>query len=290
VLVIEPRSEQEHAMHETMNGRSGRWTLVALGLAWAGSAALAQQAPGAADSSAELAKKLSNPVASLISVPLKLDWDTGIGPLGADRSTYVVQPVIPISLGADWNLISRTIIPYIDAQSPVPGGSHESGLSDITQSFFFSPSAPTAGGWIWGAGPVLLLKTASNDALGSEKWGVGPTAVLLRQDSGLTYGVLANHIWSFGGNDQRADISATFLQPFLSYTTKTYTTWGINTESTYDWENSRWTVPINVSVSQLVKFGAQPVSFALGARSYLERPEGGPDWGLRLTVTFLFPK
>jgi len=277
-------------MSESTTRRSGPRTLIALGLAWAGSAALAQEATGAATSNAELAKKLSNPVASLISVPLKLDWDTGIGPVGADRSTYVVQPVIPISLGADWNLISRTIIPYIDAQSPVAGGNDESGLGDITQSFFFSPSAPTAGGWIWGAGPVLLLKTASNDALGSGKWGAGPTAVVLRQDSGLTYGVLANHIWSFGGSDQRADVNATFLQPFLSYTTKTYTTWGINTESTYDWVNTRWTVPINVSVSQLMKFGAQPVSFAFGARSYVERPEGGPDWGLRLTVTFLFPK
>jgi len=277
-------------MSESTTRRSGPSTFIVLGLVWVGGAALAQQATGAGDSNAELAKKLSNPVASLISVPLKLDWDTGIGPLGADRSTYVVQPVIPVSLSADWNLISRTIIPYIDAQSPVPGGSDESGLGDITQSFFFSPSAPTAGGWIWGAGPVLLLKTASNDALGSEKWGAGPTAVLLHQDSGWTYGLLANHIWSFGGSDQRADISATFLQPFLSYTTKTYTTWGVNTESTYDWENSRWTVPINVSVSQLMKFGAQPVSFAFGARSYVERPEGGPDWGLRLTVTFLFPK
>ena len=273
-------------MSKTMNLPT-RGALAAFSLALAGPAALAQSAP---DSSAELAKKLSNPIAALTSVPIKADWDTGIGARDADRTTYVVQPVIPITLSKDWNLISRTIVPYIDAQSPVAGGSDESGLGDITQSFFFSPTAPTAGGWIWGAGPVLLLKTATNDALGSEKWGAGPTAVVLRQDSGWTYGVLANHIWSFGGNDQRADISATFLQPFLSYTTKTQTTWSINTESTYDWKASQWTVPINLSVSQLVKLGAQPVSFALGLRSYVERPEGGPDWGLRFTMTLLFPK
>jgi len=256
-------------MSESMARQHGRGALVSLGLALTGSAALAQPATGAADQSAELAQKLSNPVAALISVPFKLNWDTGIGPAGADRSTYIVQPVIPIALSPDWNLISRTIVPYIDAQSPVAGGSDESGLGDTTQSFF---------------------KTATNDALGSEKWGAGPTAVLLRQDSGWTYGVLANHIWSFGGNDQRADISATFLQPFLSYTTKTATTWGVNTESTYDWKNSQWTVPLNVQVSQLMKLGAQPVSFALGLRSYLERPQGGPDWGLSFTVTLLFPK
>jgi hypothetical protein len=260
--------------------------IVVLGLVATGTA----YAQDSTDDTADLAKKLQNPVASLISVPLKLDWDTGIGPRGADRSTYVLQPVVPFSLSSDWNLITRTIIPFVDAQSPVDGGRDESGVGDITQSFFFSPKAPTSGGWIWGAGPVMLYPSASNDAVGSEKWGAGPTVVLLKQDSGWTYGLLANHIWSFAGNDKRADISATFIQPFLSYTTKTYTTFGVNTESTYDWTNRQWTVPINLSVSQLLKFGKQPVSFALGYRSYVDRLNGGPNWGLRFTVTFLFPK
>lgn len=170
------------------------------------------------------------------------------------------------------------------------GGSNESGLGDITQSFFFSPKAPTSGGWIWGAGPVLLLPSATNDAVGSEKWGLGPTAVFLKQDSGWTYGALANHIWSVAGTDNRAAISSTFLQPFLSFTTTAATTYAVNTESTYDWKNSQWTVPINLSVSQLVRFGKQPVSFQFGVRGYAERPAGGPDWGLRFVVTFLFPK
>lgn len=189
-------------------------------LAAAASGSVAQQST---DDSAELAKKLSNPIASLISVPIKVDWDTGIGPADASRTTYVVQPVIPFSLNAEWTVISRTIIPYVDAQSPLTGGHGESGLADVTQSFFFSPKAPTSGGWIWGVGPVLL-PTASNNALGSEKWGAGPTAVVLRQENGWTYGLLANHVWSFAGDDKRADISAPYLQPFLSYTTKTYTT------------------------------------------------------------------
>jgi hypothetical protein len=112
----------------------------------------------------------------------------------------------------------------------------------------------------------------------------------LRQDSGFTYGVLANHIWSFAGNEKRQDISATFLQPFVAYTTKTYTTVGLNTESTYDWKNKQWTVPINVSVSQLLKLAGQPIRLSLGRRYYAERPMGGPDWGIRFTVTVLFPK
>jgi len=267
------------------------FTALAMGAVCTSAVWAEQGATAPADASAELAKKLQNPVAALVSVPLKLDWDTGIGPADADRSVYVVQPVIPFSLNQEWNLISRTIVSvYIDAQSPVAGGSDTSGSGDVLQSFFFSPKALTAGGWIWGVGPVLSLPTASKDALGSEKYGAGPTVVVLRQDSGWTYGMLANHVWSFAGNDSRADVSATFIQPFISYTTKTYTTFGLNIESTYDWEARQWTVPINASVSQLMKFGKQPVSFAFGYRNYVDAPTGGPDWGLRFTVTFLFPK
>ena len=239
---------------------------------------------------AELAKKLSNPVASLISVPIQNNFDCGAGPAG-DGFQYKVnlQPVIPISLSEDWNLISRTILPVV-YQEKIFGKTSQSGLSDILQSLFFSPKEPTSGGWIWGAGPVFLFPTATDDLLGTEKWGAGPTAVLLKQQKGWTYGVLANHIWSFAGESGRAEVNATFLQPFVSFTTKQSTTFSLNTESTYDWSNSQWTVPLNVMVSQLVRIGKQPVQFGLGARYYAEGPSGGPDWGLRFVVTLLFPK
>ena len=199
----------------------------------------------AGDAAAELAKKLSNPVAALISVPFQNNFDFGAGP-GGDGFQYKlnIQPVIPITLNEDWNLISRTILPYV-YQENIFGKTSQSGLSDTVQSLFFSPKAATAGGWIWGAGPVLLLPTVTDDLLGTEKWGAGPTAVLLKQQNGWTYGVLANHIWSFAGEDARADVNATFLQPFVSFSTKKQTTFVLNTESTYDWENSQWTVPVN---------------------------------------------
>ena len=242
------------------------------------------------DEAAELAKKLSNPVASLISVPLQNNFDFGAGPNGDGFQYKVnVQPVIPFTLNDDWNLISRTIVPIV-YQENIFGTSSQAGLSDTVQNFFFSPKAPTSSGWIWGAGPVFLLPTATDDLLGTEKWGAGPTALLLKQDGGWTYGVLANHIWSFAGESGRANVNATFLQPFVSYTTKKFTTFGLNTESTYDWENRQWTVPLNASVSQLVKIGGKPMQFSLGARYYAEKPDGGPDWGVRFGVTFLFPK
>jgi len=240
---------------------------------------------------ADLAKKLSNPVASLISVPFQFNYDTGYGPADGEKAFVNVQPVIPISLNEDWNLISRTIVP-IAWQDDIAGKSGDQfGLGDIVQSLFVSPKEPGPSGIIWGVGPVALIPTATDPLLGGEKWGIGPSAVVLRQSGGWTYGALANHIWSFAGDDSRADINATFLQPFLAYTTPDAWTFALNTESTYNWTAETWSVPINFSVSKLVKFGDQPVSLQAGVRYWAESPATGPEGlGARLGLTLMFPK
>lgn len=232
-----------------------------------------------------LAQQLSNPVADLTSVPFQSNFEHDGGP-NDDGFRYLMnfQPVIPISLNETWNVISRTIVPLIDQDDMIGTGS-ESGVGDILQSFFFSPKEPTENGWIWGAGPVFLLPTATDDLLGTEKYGFGPTAVVLKQERGWTYGVLANHIWSVAGDDQRQDVNSTFIQPFLGYTTGKQTTYTINSESTYDWENSQWTAPINLMVAQLVKIGGMPVQFQLGAKYYLDGPDNSPEWGWRFNIT-----
>lgn len=258
------------------------------------SATLLQVIPASAgdDASGELAKKLANPISSLISVPIQANYDENIGP-GEEGSQWRIniQPVIPFSISENWNLITRTIVPLIDQDDIPVSGSGESGLGDIVASQFFSPKAPSSRGWIWGVGPVWLLPTATDDALGGEKFGIGPTAVALKQVGGWTYGALVNHIWSVAGDDDRADISATLLQPFLAYVTKMHTTIGLNTESSYDWENEEWSVPINLTVAQLFKIGQQPVQILGGVRYWADSPDGGPeDWGARLQVTFMFPK
>jgi hypothetical protein len=245
----------------------------------------------AQDSSADLAKKLSNPIASLISVPFQFNYDHGYGPADGDKATLNIQPVIPFSLNEDWNLISRTILP-VTWQNDIAGPSGtQFGLGDTVQSFFLSPAKPTESGIIWGAGPVFLLPTATDEFLGSGKWGVGPTAVVLKQDGPWTYGALANHIWSFAGQSDRQDVSSTFLQPFVSYTTKDAWTFALNTESTYDWKSNDWSVPINFTVSKLVTLDKQPISLTAGIRYWADAPDNGPQGiGFRVAMTFLFPK
>ncbi|HET6552648.1 MAG TPA: transporter [Dyella sp.] len=265
--------------------------LTCAGLCLLSSVAMAQQADDAAD----LAKKLSNPVAAMISVPLQFNYDQNIGPLDRGHRFYTnIQPVVPVPIGDDWNMISRTIVPVVDQSDIAPGSGSQFGLGDITQSLFFSPTQPTSGGVIWGVGPAFLIPTATNDLLGTRRWGLGPTAVVLKQDHGWTYGFLFNHIWSVAKvahDREHPDVSSTFLQPFLSYTTPTAWTYTLNAESTYDWKTSQWAVPLNFTVGKLTRIGGHPVSFTGGVRYWAEHSDTGQKgWGFRFVVTFLLPQ
>ncbi len=255
-------------------------------------AAFAMAPVYAEQSDADVAKDLNNPVASLISVPIQFNYDQNIGKDRLGKAwTMKVQPVIPIESKGDWNVISRTIVPVVSQEDIFAGGGDQFGLGDIAASVYFSPKAMPASGWLWGAGPVLNLPTATNKLLGTGKWGAGPAVAVLKQDSGWTYGALFNHISSFAGDSARSNYSISSLQPFLAFTNKTAMSFGVNTESTYDWKAGKWYVPINATVSQLTKIGDQRVSFGGALRYVAHGPDGAPHgWGARFIVTLVFPK
>lgn len=238
----------------------------------------------------DLAKKLANPVAALISVPFEYTWDTKAGTNEQGEKNYLtLKPVVPISINQDWNLISRTVMPLVK-QTNITPGTTQSGVADITQSFFFSPKAPTSDGLIWGVGPIISIPT-NETGLSSKQWGTGPTGVALKQSGTYTFGLLAFNLYGLGTPDAgMPKLNNLFLQPFVTKQLGQGLSVSSNLESSYDWTGEKWTVPLNLSVAQVMKVGNQPISFSLGARYFIERPETAAHWGLRATATFLFPK
>jgi len=258
---------------------------------------LAQQG-GPAGSLAEtqeqegLAKQLANPVASLISVPMLLEYEQDIGPEDdGDRLKLTFQPVIPFKLNEKWNLISRTILPVVDQSDIFPGSGSQSGLGDTLQSLFFSPQAPTSGGWIWGVGPAISLPTGSDDLLTSDKWGLGPTAVALKQNGPLTVGVLANHIWSVAGDDDRADINNTFVEPFLTYTTPKGLSYTAFVDFNKDWESDQSSTSISLGATKVTRIGKQLVSYGGFLKYWADDTNTTPEGiSFRIQLTLLYPK
>jgi hypothetical protein len=244
----------------------------------------------AAEDSVNLAKKLANPVADLISVPFQGNSNRGIGPDGDGSQTYVnFQPVLPIHLNKDWNIIARTVAPLMFQNDGFTGSSRQFGLGNIEQSFFLSPSLPK-NGFLWGVGPIVYLP-ASDDLLGPREWGAGLTGAAVWQGGPWTAGLLAHQLWPLADTSANSTINQSYLQPFLAYTTKNAWTFTLNTESTYQWLDGEWSVPLNLQVSKLVKMGQLPVSLFAGARYWVSSPdrEGPTGWGARFGLTLLFP-
>ncbi|MFV0375983.1 MAG: hypothetical protein ACK5JD_01630 [Mangrovibacterium sp.] len=244
----------------------------------------------AQDSDEELANKLANPIANLISVPFQMNIDNGIGTYNGTRMTLNVQPVIPLSVSDNMNLILRWVQPVVIQYGITGAGARESGLSDAVVSGFFGPKE-AKNGLTWGAGPVLLIPDGTDDALSSRKLGVGPTAVILKQGGGITFGGLANQIWSVAGDSNRSDVSQLFFQPFFSYAWKSGASLGANFEYTQNWEADNSTLWFNPILGGLTSLGKQKVQLVIGPRFNLVAPKGAKsDFGVRAVVVFLFPK
>ena len=269
-----------------------RWVrlLAFMAAALCADTARAQQPAAGQHDSADLAQQLANPVASLVSVPFQFNWEQNVGPSELTRFILNVQPVIPFAVNEDVNLIVRLIAPLVSQPPLFDGGSPTFGISDITTSFFVSPSKSKR--LIWGAGPVIVLPSTSEPTLGSGKWSAGPTIVALKQAGPWTAGALWNQVWSFSGDPSRADVNQMLLQPFVSYQATRTITLTVQSETTANWEveDDRWTVPINFIVAKLSSFGTFPASYQLGYGAYPVHPEVGPSWKVRASIVLLLPR
>jgi hypothetical protein len=236
-----------------------------------------------------LAKTAQNPIGNMISLPFQNNMNFGVGPDDRVQDVLNIQPVIPFSLGDDWNLITRSILPVIS--QPAPGDDRTDGIGDLNVTGFFSPSAP--GDLIWGVGPVLVFPTASDDVLGAEKYSAGVSVVGLTMPGNWVVGGLVSNVWSYAGDDDREDVNAFLFQYFINYNFASG--WYLTSAPimTADWEapsSDRWTVPLGGGVGKIVRFGKQPVNINSQIFYNVEKPRGGPDWQWRFQFQLMFPK
>src|SRR5262245_47343229 len=238
-----------------------------------------------------LAMQLTNPIADLVSIPFQFNWNSGVGPSHELQMVLNIQPVVPIHLTKDRNLIGRYIVPIVAQPTAGAGLAPTFGMGDIVFSLFLSPNNKSK--FSWGIGPVFGLPGGTDPTIDSGKWMAGPTAVALYLDDPWTIGVLVNQLWSIAGTGDipRGKVSQMFLQPFVSYTRHGWTLTGTS-EMTFDWEASdgKSTIPLEVFGSKLTKLGFLPFSVEVGGGWFAASPTGGPDWRLRLNFTVLLPE
>ena len=244
---------------------------------------------------ASLARKAQNPVADMISLPFQLNWNFDTGPLEKDQEILNIQPVLPIRLNDDWNLVTRTIMPLISQPPYNSSQDRVGGMGDINFTAFFSPRKPTSGGWIWGLGPAIIMDTATNDRLGQGAWSVGPSAVFLKMPGAWVIGGLVSNVWSVSEEEGRPDVNQLLFQPFINYnfpdTPGRYLSF--SPILTANWEadsGQKWTVPLGLAMGQVMKLGKQPVNLQLGAFYNVVRPDFASRWQIRFQFTLMFPK
>lgn len=244
-----------------------------------------------ASTNTDLAKATQNPISDLISLPFQNNMNFGFGPDDKLQNVLNVQPVIPVSLNDDWTVITRSILPLVSQPSLTAGGSRKNGLGDLTFTAFLSPKNSQP--FIWGAGPVFLIPTATSNELGKKKWGIGPSVVILKMTGPWVLGGLLSNVWSVAGDKDRKNVNLMTFQPFINYNLAKG--WYLSSSPivTADWQaagRNQWTVPIGGGGGKVFRMGKLPLNAQIQAFYNVTKPKNGAKWTLRLQLQFLFPK
>jgi len=255
-----------------------------LALALAAFCALPARAQQAGGATASLAQQQLNPLANVTKLSATLNFDLGVGPERDTVPSLNFQPVIPFGLNEDWRIVTRSNVSIIH----LPGPEQTTGLGDLSSSFFLTPAR--SGPWVWGAGPIVQLPTATDPILGSGKWSAGPTAGLVYVEGPWVNGILVSHLWSFAGSTSREQVNQTQIEVQVSYTFQN--DWYIQTNPTltYNWKppGQGWTVPIGIDVGKSWSVGTQGLSLQAGAYYNVKKLDGAAEWLLRTQLTWVF--
>ncbi|MBU3612131.1 hypothetical protein [Polynucleobacter sp. MG-27-Goln-C1] len=249
--------------------------------------------PKPAVDSVDIAKKLANPIADMISVPFQYEFSRGLGKnQGGSEQTLLFQPVAPFNLGGGDTFIVRPIVAGV-RETSVQAANGQAfsgyGIASVTLESFYAPN--TNSSWIWGIGPYAQSPSGNSGKFGSQQTGAGVTAVVLNRDGPWTYGALAYQSWNVGGNPTYGTQNNLYGQPFVAYTTKTAWTYTANMEASYNYDAHRTTNPLYAGVSKLFVVDGVPFSIGGGPIYYVSNTPGGPSgWGARATATLVILK
>jgi hypothetical protein len=237
-------------------------------------------------STAELAKAAQNPIANMMSFPFQNNTNFDLGGSGRNQNVLNIQPVLPFYNG---RLITRTIIPLVWQPDMQSADGTSFGVGDMLFTAFY---APPSEGATWGIGPVVSIPTGKS-GFGSEKWGLGPSAVALAMPGRWVLGALINNVWSIGGDGTTAKVNVMTLQPFINYNFPDFY-FTFSPVITANWEASsgqQWTVPLGLGAGKLLRVGSKgpPINVNVSYYSNVVRPDNAANWTLRAMVVVLLP-
>ena len=245
------------------------------------------------ESASELNRKLTNPVSSIWSISNQFNnFELNNGQW---NNNWNFQPVMPVSVTKDLNLITRPVMPFynIVPHETSPGEfARDAGLGDLTLLELLSPA--NSGNWVLGAGPTAIFPTATSHFTGQGKWQLGPSVVVGYLTKQYFIGVFPQQWWSIGGEHGRPDTNQMNLQPIATIFFGEGWSIGYSGNILADWtapSEDVWTVPIGLGLGKVVKFGRLPVKIQLAVQYMPVHPRiSGQEWNVQLQVTPVIPK